>query len=85
MKLRKENILRNKSDPYYIELSNTYSLLVEFLANPSQTDTPTTTDSQFRIRAVNQLQKKKNDKLNKYMYANTNNEDKLIDAAITLA
>ena len=84
MKLRKDNILRNKSDPYYIELSNTYSLLAEFLANPSQADKPTNTDSQFRIRSAKRLHKNKNNKPNKYMYANTNNDDKLIDAAITI-
>ena len=42
-------------------------------------------DSQFRIRATKRLHKNKNDKLNKYMYANTNNDKKTIDAAITLA
>ena len=41
--------------------------------------------SQFRIRYAKQLQKKINDKLNKYMYANTNNDNELIDVAITLA
>ena len=85
MKLCKGNILRNKSDPYYIELSNNYSLLVETSANPSLTYTPTSTDSQFKIKSANRLQKNKNEKLNKYMCTNTNNDNKLIDAATTIA
>ena len=77
--------LINEYDPYYIELSNTYSLLAELSANPSQTDTPTSTDSKFRIRAAKQFQKNKNDKLKKYLYTNRKNDDELIDVAITLA
>ena len=85
MKVRKCNRFSNKSGPYYIELSNKYSLLAQFLANPSQTDKTTSTDSQFRIRSVNRLHTKKKEKINKYMYANNNNDKELIDAAITLA
>ena len=58
MKVRKGNILINKYDTCYIELSRNYSVLAEFLANPIQPDKPTSTDSQFRIRAAKQLQKK---------------------------
>ena len=36
VKVRKGNRLRNKYDPYYIELSNTYYLLAKLSANPSQ-------------------------------------------------
>ena len=85
MKVRKGNRLRNKSDSYYIELSNTYSLLAEFSANPSQADKPTSTDIQLRIISAKRRHKNKKYKLDKYMYANNNNDEELIDAAITLA
>ena len=84
MKVCKGNILSKKSDPCYIELSNTYYLLAELSENLSQTYTPPSTDIQFRVRADKRLQKK-NDKLNKYMYANINNDSELINAAVILA
>ena len=85
MKVLKGNRLRNKSDPYYIELSNTYSLLADFSANPSQTEKPTNKDRQLKTRGAKQLHQKENDKINKYIYDNKNNDDVLIDAAITIA
>ena len=63
VKVRKVSKSTKKYDPYYIELSNTYSFLAELSANLSPPDTPTRTDSQFRIKAANCLQIKTNDKL----------------------
>ena len=84
MKLRKGIRLINKYDPYYIELRYTYSILAEFSVNPSQPDTPTRSDSQFIIRSAKLPQKETNEKLKKYLYTNRNNDDEIIDAAITL-
>ena len=85
MKERKGSKLIKKYDIYYIEISNTYSLLVELSANLGQPDTPTSTDSQFIIRVAKWLQKKTNDKLKKYLCTNRNNDGEIINAAITLA
>ena len=54
MKVRKGPRLTNKSNknPYYIELSNKYSLLAEFLANPSQTDHKINTENNFKFNAA---------------------------------
>ena len=84
MKLCKGSKLIEQYVPYYIELRNTYSLLSELSANQSQPDTPTRTDSQFIIRSAKRLRKKKNDKLKKYLYTNGNNDDEIIDTAVTL-
>ena len=78
MKVRKGNRLRNKSDTYYIELSNTYSLLAEFSANPSQLDKPNSTDRQFKISFAKILHKKENNKIRKYIYANKDNDEEVI-------
>ena len=51
----------------------------------SQPDTPNSTDRQFRTRAVKRIQKNTNDKLEKYLYSNRNNDDEIIDASITLS
>ena len=67
MKVRKGNRLRNKYDPYHIELGNTYYLLAEFSANPSQLDKPNSTDSQFKISSAKRRHKKENDKIRKYI------------------
>ena len=85
MKVRKGNILRNKYDPYYIELGNTYSLLAEFSSNPIQADKSTGTDIQFKINSTMRRHKKKNKKINKYIIANKDNDGIIIDAAIKLA
>ena len=74
MKVRRGNISRNKSYPYYIELSDTYALLADLSANLSQTYKPISTDSQFRIRAAKRPHKKENDNISKYMYTNRNND-----------
>ena len=74
MKVRKVTILKNKSDPSYIELSNAYSLLAELSANPSQVDHPTDTDSQFKISTAMRRHENKNDKINKYIIENKDND-----------
>ena len=85
MKVRKETILTNESDTYYIELGNAYYLLAELSANLIQADQPTDTDSQFKTSAAIKRHEKKNDKINKYTIENRHNDEVLINAAIKLA
>ena len=74
MKVRKVTLLKNKSDPSYIELSNDYSLLAELSDNPSQADQPTDTDSQFKISTSIRRHENKNEKWNKYIIENKDND-----------
>ena len=53
--------------------------------NPIQADTPTSTDSQLKIRSAKRRHKKENDKIRKYIYDNKDNDEELIDASIILA
>ena len=85
MKVHKGTRLTNKYDPYYIALGNTYSLPEDFSANLSQTNQPTNIDSQFKISAAVRRHKKKNDKINKYIIKNKDNDEVLIHAVIKLA
>ena len=77
--VRKGNRLINKYDPYFIELSNTYSLLADFSANPSQADKPTSTEIQFKISSAKRRHKRENDKIGKYIFANKNNDEEIIN------
>ena len=85
VKVRKGTRLTNKYDPYYIELSNAYFLLAYFSDNPSQTYQPIDTDSRFKISTAKRRHENKNDKINKYIIDNKNNDEVLINAAIKLS
>ena len=85
MKVRKGTRLTTKYNPYYIELSNAYSLLSKFSANPIQEDQTTKTESQFKIRAAIRRHKKKSNKINKYIIDNKDNDAVITNAAITMA
>ena len=85
LKVRKGTILTTKSNPYYIELSNAYSLLDEFSYNPSQADQTMNIESQFKISAAIGYHEKKRNKINKYIIVNKDNDAVLINAAITIA
>ena len=67
MTVRKGPRLTYKSNknPYYIELSNNYSLLAEFSANPSQKYQPTRIDSNLKRKAVVRCQEKTNKQIDK--------------------
>ena len=85
MKVRKGTRLTTTYNPYYIELSNTYSLLAELSANPSQADQTTNTERKFKIIADMRRHENKNNKINKYIINNKDNGAVLINAAIILA
>ena len=78
MKVCKGPRLTTKYNPYYIELSNTYSLLEYFLASPSQTDQTTSTESKLKFSEAIRRQEKKHNQINKYIIKTRDN-----DAAIT--
>ena len=87
MKVRKGPRLTNKSNknPYYIELSNTYSLLAEFSANPSQTYQTTSTESKFKLNAAIRFQDNMNNQINKYIIKARYNDAAIINTTIKLA
>ena len=85
MKVRKGPILTTKYSPYYIELSNTYSLLAEFLANLIQTYQTTSTEIKFKLIAAIGLQENKNNQINKYIIKAEDTESAIINAAIKQA
>ena len=85
MKVRKGNILTSKSIPYYTVLSNSYSQLDEFSANPNQENHTTNTESKFKIRAAIRRHEKKSNQINKYKIENKDNDSVIINAAIKLA
>ena len=84
MKVRKGTSLTTKSNPYYIELSNAYSLLAEFSANPSQASQNTNIEIKFKISASIRRHEKKNNQINKYIIENNDNDAVIINAAIKL-
>ena len=86
MKVRKGSILTHKynKNPYYIELSNTYSLLEEFLTNPSQRDQTTSTERKFILEANVRRQEKINNQINKYIIKTRDNDVAIINTAIKI-
>ena len=85
MKLRKGDILTTKYNTHYIELSNAYSLLAEFSANPSQANQTTSTERKFKISAAIRRQEKENNQINKYITKNRDDDAEIINTAIKLA
>ena len=79
--------MTNKSNkyPYYIELSNTYSLLADFSANPSHTNQYTSTESNLKLNAAVRHQEKRNNKINKYISKDRDHDTAIINTAIKLA
>ena len=87
MTVRKGPRLTYKSNKntYYIELNNTYSLLADFLVNPSQGDQPTSTDSNFKRKEVVRRQEKMNKQIDKNIIKAEDNDKTILNAAIELA
>ena len=87
MKVRNGPRLTNKSNknPYHIALSNTYSLLVEFLSNPSQTYNNTNTEVNFKFKAAVSRQDKITNQINRHIIKAKDNSAAIINTAIKLA
>ena len=86
MTVRKGPRLTYKSNKniYYIELSNTYSLLAELSAKPSQRYQPTNIDRNFKGKVVVRRQENINKQINKNICNSEENDAAIINAAIEL-
>ena len=86
MTVRKGPRLTYKSNknPYYIELRNTYSLLEELSANPTQRDQPTSTYRIFKRKAVVRHKENMNKQIDKNIIKAEDNDTEIINAAIKL-
>ena len=78
-------ITKYNKNPYYIELSNTYYLLAEFSANPSHTDQTTSTEINFKLNVAVRSQDNMNNRINKYIIKDRDNDAAIINTAIKLA
>ena len=76
---------KSNKNPYYIELSNTYSILAELSTNPIQKKQPTSIDSYFILKENITLQEKINNTVNKNITNTRNNDATIINADIELA
>ena len=87
MTVRKGPRLTHKSNKntYYIELINTYYLLAEFSANPSQRYQPTIIDSNFKLKTDVRRQENMNNQIDINIINTRYNDAAIINAAIELA
>ena len=85
MKVRKGPRSTTKYNPYYIELSNTYSLLAEFSYNSSQIHQTTSTERNFKLNASVRRQEKINNHINTYIIEARDNDAATINTVIKLA
>ena len=76
---------KSNKNPYYIELSNTYSLLAEFSSDPSKIYQPIITDRNFKRKADVRRQQKMNIQIDKNIIKAKDNGASIINAAIKLA
>jgi hypothetical protein len=77
--------LQRKPDQYYIELSNAYSSLAEFLANPNPDDAPTSAASLFKLKSMKQRHQRIQCKIKKKLKDATDTDDAIIEQYINLA
>ena len=86
MTVRKGPRLTHKSNKntYYIELINTYYLLAEFSANPSQRYQPTIIDSNFKLKTDVRRQENMNNQIDINIINTRYNDAAIINAAIEL-
>ena len=76
---------KSNKNPYYIELSNTNSLLAEFSTNLSITDQHISTDRKFKRKAGMRRQEKMNKQIDTNIIKAEYNDAAIINAAIKLA
>ena len=77
--------LKRKPDQYYIELSNAYSSLAEFSANPSPDDAPTSAASLFKLKATKFRHQRIQHKIKKKLKDETDTDDAIIEQYIDMA
>jgi len=74
-----------KPDQYYTELSNAYSSLAEFSANPSPDDAPTSAASLFKLKSTKCRHQRIQRKIKKKLKDATDTADTIIEQYIDMA
>ena len=77
--------LKHKPDQYYIELSNAYSSLAEFLADSSPDDAPTSAASLFKLKSTNRWHQWIQRKIKKKLKDATDTDDAITKQYIDMA
>ena len=80
MKVERGGKLRKRSTPSYISISNAYASLEDFAADPGTTDNNSNNQqSNFKLKAAKQHQKRLEQNLKKHKLATTMNDNGIID------
>ena len=74
-----------KPDQYYIELSNAYSSLAEFSADPSPDNTPTSAASLFKLKSMKSRHQRIQRNIKKKLKDATDTDDAIIEQYIDMA
>jgi hypothetical protein len=77
--------LKRKPDQYYIELSNAYSSLAEFSADPSPDDAPTSATSLFKLKSTKRRHQRIQRNIKKKLKDATDTDDAIIELYIDMA
>jgi hypothetical protein len=77
--------VKRKSDQFYLELSNAYSNLADFLADLSPDDKPTSMTSLFKLKATKRRHQRIQRKIKKKLNDTTDTDDALIKQYIGMA
>ena len=77
--------LKTSTDTYYTKLSNAYSKLAAFSADPGTPDEPTTDASRFKIKAAKRRHLRLQRAIKKKLAKETQCDDAIIDEYIILA
>ena len=85
MQVKKGSKITKPTDTYYTELSNNYSRLAEFSADPGPPDEPPSTASLFKIKAAKRRHKKIQRKIKKKLASKAGNDDEVIEEYIVMA
>jgi hypothetical protein len=83
--VEKGSKITKKASPYYTRLSNAYSTLADFSADPCPTNTECNTASNFKLKAAKRRQRKLMKKLHKHNMAARMSDDGIIDLYIDKA
>ncbi len=81
----KDSKRQRKPDQYYIELSNAYSSLADFLANPSPDNAPTSAASLFKLKSMKRRHQQIQHKIKKKLKDATDTDEAIIEQYINLA
>ena len=83
--VKKGSKITKPTDTYYIKLSNAYSKLAEFSADPGTPDEPTPATSLFKLKAAKRRQRKLQRAIKKKLTKEAKCDDDIIEDYIVLA